>query len=271
MKKLLENFIAIVLCIFIINHISFARTYEEFREEDYEFEKRLSVKKLEQLDIVRNTQNRWNENSPISRRDLLKIIHIVKKGDRKYHISPKNDNGLELLERVKDSLNQDMKNTEFNDIQKNTNDDYFITSLVVNDLFLGKKTDKGYVADLDSYATYEEALTAVGRLFLNSKDLSMYYLNIYENIDDKSHPYYEFAEDISLINSKSPLDISSPQIDESILSEHIPAYELLHIVYRALYIPTIKIGDFNSTINFHYIDQFKKADNKLDEYEDIID
>ena len=45
---------------------------------EYERDLQWSATRLEQLGIVKNFNERWTENSPITRRDLFKMAYIAK-------------------------------------------------------------------------------------------------------------------------------------------------------------------------------------------------
>ena len=74
------------------------------------------------------------------------------------------------------------------------------------------------------------------------------------------YPYYKFAEEIGLINGNNLVNYSSLSVDESQLNEPIPAYEFMHLLYTALYIPHLQHDDYsgNTIYGFRYIDLFSK-------------
>lgn|GEM_PF-3351881 len=270
----MNKVIAIILCFSLLlpqSISAFSRL-----EADYKQQLRMSVNSLKNLDIVRDPEKRWNETDYITRRDMFKMVHVVKGKNigkaRQFFVNVNDEEADEKINAIKEKLSY-YKVVEFKDVQYGTYDYYLVYSLLVLNLISGKINEEGYIADLDAYATYEEALTVIGHLF---DDIDMHggmpgtlYLI---DLKDK-HPYFKFACEIGLINSSSKVDLSSPKIDETMLNQPILAYEFMHLLYRALYIPTIKVSDFYSSINFRYIENFVDMNHTFSEEEpvDIID
>ena len=237
-----------------------------------EIERENSIYRLEELDIVRKPFERWGEENYITRRDVFKIAYIVKNGDRKLYEN--GENGSESILKIENWKNQNFwLQTEYVDVEKGSFDYYLIYSLLRVSLISGEPSENGHVANFDTYATYEDALTVIGRLFDDPNLYAGYYQG--SELVDKTqkHPYYTFATNIGLINSTSLTDPSSPQITPEQLDDSITAFEYLHLLYRALYIPFVCIEDYNISVNCHYIDNFsaQSIEENATLYEDIVD
>jgi len=259
MKKVIAVSVLIVIIINMMPMVGASRTLEDL----YKKEMRNSVRELEKCDIVRNPFERWSEDDYITRRDVLKILYIARRGTREMpgYWGEHDDDDAKSIEKWKEGLREIIR-VDFVDIGYGTFDYYFfyaVTRMTVNyDMLQGRDTDEGPVIDFDSYATYGEALTFIGRLF---EDVSLY-----RGFDprpqnklvdyDQEYPYYDFACRIGLINSTSPIDFGSPRITEDQLDEYIPAYEYMHLVRRLLYIPHIQLADFSDELNKYWIDSF---------------
>ena len=98
----------------------------------------------------------------------------------------------------------------------------------------------------------------IGRLFNDLKIMRHYEEFPY----GEEHEYYEYAKKIGLINSELKMDASSPYITVEQLGKSMPAWEFLHLLYRAMYIPFEYEGEWTYNGNCHYIDRFIGVDPK---------
>ena len=223
-------------------------------------------KTLEQMDIVRNIDSKYNSDSLISRRDVFQMAYIVKNHSRELWYTPDDVDAVAELCEEKDLV---YKNVRFIDVEPGTYDYALAYSLVYEDLLIGKADvdSEAIRADLDIYATYDEALTIIGRMLYVRDRWHTLYDELNKIVDrEVQHPYYEAAIKNGLINS----DLGSPQVTEDLLDQPISAYEFMHLLYRALYIPTVSVSDFGTYFEEYYINSFLYADiDTPDEDDDL--
>ena len=212
---------------------------------EYERDLQWSATRLEQLGIVKNFNERWTENSPITRRDLFKMAYIAKTGSRAFYVSE--EDGLEKAEKyildIKKNYNTDLK---YDDIIIGSPDYYFVTSLFVAGLIAGKQENEYNYMALDEYATYEEAFHVIIRLFISWQSL--------KSVDQDINAY-EILQKMNLINSQNPFDMYSLQIPSSAIKNRISAYEFMHLLYNSLYLPLNGNYD-NGAPTYRYIDRY---------------
>lgn len=227
---------------------------------------------LERFDIVRNIDEKYNEDSLISRRDAFQMAYIVKNSKRALVYEP--DDVEAVTELCEKRMMTYLQNVEFSDVEPGTYDYALVYSLVASDLILGK-TDASLdiysnealtyeecvellkaskpKADIDSIATYEEALTIIGRMVYIPENWSTYYDELDAIVDmNVEHPYYSAAIKNGLINSEP----GSPVVSENMLNQPISAYEFMHLLYRALYIPTVYVGCYGKYYEIRYINNY---------------
>lgn len=220
------------------------------------------VKKiLQQLDIVRDI-NKYTPESNISRRDAFQMAFIVKTG------------GRVLTYRLDDvDYIESHYNVSFADVESGTYDYALAYSLVWENLIAGVpyvSSEDGETtevrADLYRDVTYGEALTIIGRMLYDTRDWRGLSHEYYEYIDiSQPNPFYNTAIKNGLIYSVNS-DMGAPLVTEDMLDKPISAYEFLHLLYRALYIPTIKLaGDYTPSIYFEtrFINNYFKLE-KID-------
>ena len=211
---------------------------------------------LESLDIIRKPETKWNESSFISRRDILEMIYIVKSYSREFVVNPSYRSAEELQEVKQEGLLHEHK--EYSDVELGSYDDFLVTSAECYGLFNGVNSSSGYLANLDNYATYGEALTFVGYLFYDTT----YGLTIDE--------YYNIAKDMNIINPIGNLDQLSLKINEDDLKQSISAYDFLILLYRSLYVPNGEISDWGSDLDSFYVNRFFKKYEQNTEIENIV-
>ncbi len=227
---------------------------------------------LEQFDIVRSVDEKYNESSLISRRDAFQMAYIVKNSKRALEYEP--DDVEAVAELCEKRMQTYLQNFEFSDVEPGTYDYALVYSLAASGLILGKTDDslEAYPseamtyeecvellkaskpkADLDGTATYEEALTIIGRMVYIPDNWSTYYDELDAIVDmSAEHPYYSAAIKNGLINSEP----GSPVVSEDMLNQPVPAYEFMHLLYRALYIPTVYVGCYGEHYEVRYIDNY---------------
>lgn len=270
MRKALKKILlfACILEIFSVNIISVhANWYETLPK----LESENSISKLEKLDIVRKPFERWKQEDGITRRDMFKMAYIIKNGNREFYENNTNsEEAITYIENWKEK--NSWRQTEYMDVEPASFDYYLTYSLLRTRLISGEHGENGYVANFDSYGTYEQALTIIGRLFDDPDIYGNFYLEN-ELVDkQKEHPYYIFACNIGLINSSNPMNVASPQITIEQLNQPITAYEYMDLLYRALYIPFVRVKDYEVSVNAHYIDYYWLLPMENDTiHEDIID
>ena len=223
-----------------------------------------AVDKLEQLELVHNPKERWTREDYITRRDAFSLTYMVKSGTKEYYTDEDSTAEEDLLRIPKQG---------FADVDRQSEDADLLVSLLAEKLISGKCKTKNYfaesseyyhysnmweegdypTADFDSFTTYEEALTMIGRLFNDYRVTHMFNDFPY----DEDHEYFVYAERLGLINNESPMqEAGTPVITEEQLDDYIPAWEFMHLLYRAMFIPCALITGYTDHGNYHYIDQF---------------
>ena len=244
-------------------------TQEERRESAKVLEPR---RKLENLDIVRNASERWDEEDYITRRDMLKMLHIVKGHiydknlGRKYicHTDPNKSLYLFENEEEIEEFIELMKESEFiefdyTDLIPGTDDYYFAFSLTYLRLINGieKEDGKRYI-EFDRKATIGEAITSVCRLFDSPAQRYFFhnpYSGEYISYDADEKSFYDYAEKLNLINSDTMFDVLSLNIEFEDWNNKIKAYDFMCLLYKALYVSfPASQGSWYSEAMFHYID-----------------
>jgi hypothetical protein len=179
--------------------------------------------------------NKWTKDDFISRRDSFDMVFFTKNQDRDYLTYTNTDETQFQLAFLAGNVSREF---EFFDIKKESDDYGFIVGLFLNNFIDGIYDNGNYYAKFDEKMTYEEALTVISRIFQNAAWDKAWFVGTYTS----EHTYFNFAEDVNLINSKNPVDKYCPQIDISMLNEKITAYEFMVLLHRALYLPVIQVG-----------------------------
>ena len=220
-------------------------------EEEYNEIKLVAMKEsvfaLDIYDIVRNPMKKWeNEKVPINRRNAFELVYIIHNG------------GYRFLDST------DFKLKYYSDIEYKTYDDALAKALWYRNLLRGKNaTKESAIADFDSNITYYEALNLISRLF----DRNRYYM-LSSNIIDTykgEYPYYDFFEDIGLINNDTIIDYSHLFIKKEDLDKPMPAYEFMHLLYQAMYVTQFHGFEYKPTYGYRDITWY------LTEYYKVVD
>lgn len=281
MKKVL----ALLMCsIFLVSFTAFGATNDtELTWEDRIREAAVeqAVDKLEKLDLVHKPKERWRREDFITRRDAFSLVYMIKSYTKEYY--PEDEEELKkYMDRLIAVCVENSRKTErpFWDVKEDSEDAYLLISLIIYRLINGNCENMSYsyaedgnmffceqgkwnegdypTANFNSYATYEEALTMIGRLF---NDYSRTH-RFNEFPKQEEHPYYVYAEQLGLINCKNEMQVSAPIIKEEQLNDYISAWEFMNLLHRAMYVPFSFIADYANEDNYHYIDRFIGMDPK---------
>lgn len=249
-----------VLIILVLLMSMFAENTWAYSDYNYQNSVLKSISCLENIGAIEKPLENYSESDFIKRREMFKLFYFINKGDHNYM---KYYSGEETADLYKIG-------EIFTDILDDSSLDAYLAYIMKDyGILHGKVKDGRLIADFDSYVTYDEVFTGLYKLFDKIQSshsiLHTNTLNI-----DAEHPYFEFAENIGLINSTNPLDFSTPQVEVSQLDDYITAYEFMHLVYRALYIPTTIETDYLYSANYHLIEQFSSI-IKPDDNVEIVD
>lgn len=252
-------------------------TVEERRQHEYNNERERSAKTLEELDIVRNVEGRWDADDLITRRDMFKMVYIVKEeGSRQFPFADYTlEERIEQIDKVRaERVASGLPDVIFLDIEHISEDYVFAYYLYWKNLLMGRQEGGAIKAGFDDFATWNEALAVVSRLFTDRHYYGGIQFDGYWGSTpyfDFPFPYYTMAEEMNLINSYS-MDVSSPRITEEQLDDPIEAYDFMHLLLRALYVPWIYFtGGPGLSVNQHYIEFFTEPKPVENDYEDIVD
>ncbi len=287
-----KRFITVILCVVMLNSCVFAEEKRIYGKNYGEY----AVEKLEQFDIVRKPFEKYDENSTITRRDMMKMIYIVVNanhlggfGNRNprqyfYHFDKnKNMLGYDGLEEAVENLNYLSANKEkyrwtyyeFDDVEFASEDHFFATSLMAYGLLYGVEENGKFYAEFDREATYSEAIISLCYMFnpARSVGLSCSYPSNY--IAEYGHDYMELAKKLGIIeNDNSVAERMDIPLDN--LDAPIKAYEFMNLLNNALYIPyDRRIDDWSGerAYEYRYFEAFthvKKVETN-DDYEAILD
>lgn len=260
----------IVICLlaFIISLTSFDSAIADYDSnpleldnEEYEEiiinEMKTSVYKLSALGIVNDPLARWSANDYMSRRNAFEMVYIVFKKGSKILCSKEELNNLEY--------NMQMM---FSDVEPGTYDIALAYGLSHNSPFLnGKYTVTGHkVADFDGYLTYNDAFVLVSRL-LNTEWRYSYGIN--KILESDLSSYYDLMCDLGLVNSNTIINYSTITVNSKDLNNPITAYEFMHLLYNAMYVPHMASSDYGNRIyGYRYIDDINifKSEEMKDYY-----
>lgn len=294
MKK--HRILMLVIISFIINIFTLSSAAED---ENVNFTKqnaeRLAAENLQKCDIVRNVEERWDYNSPISRRDAFKIAYVFNRQSRNFDIKEGEYSKEELREKVENEMwewssayaLEATVNTEgdkiikykfdFDDIEDESYDYYFAANLFNCGLVTGQVINNKLYMEFDNNMTYNEALTTICRMLsvssgtrFNAENYIKRYYNT--NYPEIKNPCYQFCVDSGMINSKNILSEYTLSMNENNLDSEITAYEFIYLVNEALYIRSHQIGDYAANYNFRRIDLYTSPHEiDLETQYDIMD
>ncbi len=255
----MKKIISILLCV-LINLSSVTMLSAEYNENPIgipqnEFDNMLksdiisAIISLCDWNVVKNPNEKWSENDPITRRNAYEMAILVKAGGRK----PRDLQNPSFIDEER-AL---MLHGKFTDVQQGTYDLSLLDILYSDRMISGKTNDAGEkVAAFDDFLTYHEAFTILSRMLLN---YYVFYFEVEETIKtwDVNYPYFKLAEEIGLINSNTLISYSSLTIDESQMDDYIPAHHFMYLLYQAMYIPIVVQDDFTRGLHSNrYIDHF---------------
>ncbi len=260
MKKIICLCLCMMICFTAFNAVfaEYNGNPLNLEQEDYDAlvkgNIRHSIAFLSRIDIVRNPFEKWDEFGNLARRNAFEMVLLVTTSRAGWR-------GLPELEQVSEQIFQF---TGIQDVEYGTYDYSLLDALDSQGLISGRVDYAGkHLAAFDEPITYYEALDLLSRLFTTFYVHYIYNKQIQQTIAswDEEYPYYKFAEEIGLINGNNLVNYSILSVDESQLNEPIPAYEFMHLLYTALYIPHLNQGgDYstNTVYDFRYIDLFSK-------------
>lgn len=239
--KLIKCFI---VCLFVI-FFAGGNVNGFYSQESWESS---AIKKLEELDIVRNVKSRWSQSDRITRRDAFTVAYIVSQNVRQYHYKPQYTS-IEEYKEFEESMNLSRitlyynRRFAFEDLKCGSDDYILMANLFITGLAAGKEEEGNLYAGMDDPLTYNEAFATILRM-------TMPYLEVESAIlsQKQENVYYDFAKEMKLISSDTIYDKYyyeyAPMVELEQLNKPVRAYEYLYFVYRALYIPTRPLGDY---------------------------
>lgn len=207
-----------------------------------------SVSNLEKLGIVITPFEKWSDNEPIKRRNAFELCHIIYHEGSKILSLPED---VEILRKIKESGQLE----KFDDVLLNSYDGALLQALLYDNLlFFGKYNEKGkIIAGFDDNLTYGEALAIVSRLL--GHDRRYTYLVKKNIVEYSENSYYDILCQIGLINSNVPFSYSSLTVNPKELNQDISAFEFMHLLNNAMYIPHLASSCMGDIIpNYRYID-----------------
>lgn len=250
MKKIILSII-VSLSLFIVNGIcvNAMSLYDIYRIECRE--------DLARYDILDSDIDNGDLEGEIKRRDMFLMA---------YKVSQLSSAWEEVYDSIYDDLDKEVERwnssawneddkiaCNFSDVEKYSKDYYLAFVLSNAYIMKGDATTGELCARFDDSATYLEALTAVCRSLSRPGYYEVSESTLkYRYGDD--YTYFEYAEDIGLINTKSPADMYCPQIEKSRLNEKISVYDFYVLLDRALYIPSAPMGDYAPNTRVYAID-----------------
>ena len=276
MKKILS--LILMLCLIFPAAAIAANPYAKPTEENLNRDVRKAISNLAGLDVVRKPFTRWNESDYITRRDVFKMAYVVKMDTRRYHRYPADINDAESVKKTDEDISGLIKilkekyhvQTEYADIVPGTDDYYLVYNLLAAQLIAGQPDGDVYNANLDAYATYEEALTVLVRLFYYQKHMPS---EAHYSLTDYTGPHkaFDIATDMNLINSKNPYDVYTQHISLEQLDQPITAYRFMHLLDRALYLPVIGLQDYAVPLTERYVELIRDLKKEDKEWQNIVD
>lgn len=243
MKK---RIIAIVLCVIMLSINVFATSPRIYGKNYGEY----AVEKLEKFDIVRKPFEKYDENSTITRSDMMKMIYIAVNanfdaryyGNARqyiYHTDEKKGMHCGGTEEVIENFNYLIENSEeqgwcyyeFEDIEFGSEEHCFVSSLMYYGLFHGVERDGKMYAELEREATYREAIIALCNMF-------GWQLSDFRGISDYRGTDFdlEYTKKLGIIEDENPR-AERMEIDLTELEKPVRAYEFMNLLYNALHIP----------------------------------
>lgn len=276
MKKILS--LILMLCLIFPAAAIAASPDNRPTEDDLNRDVRKAISNLAGLDVVRKPFTRWNETDYITRRDVFKMAYVVKIDTRWYFLVPTDMNDAEEVEEINQEIEKRKAEkkeryhmqTEYADIVPGTDDYYLVYNLLAAQLIAGQPDGDVHNANLDAYATYEEALTVLVRLFLFLGYMPAESLG---GLLDYSGPHkaFDIATDMNLINSKNPYDVYTQHISLEQLDQPITAYRFMHLLDRALYLPVIGLQDYAVPLTERYVELIRDLKKEDKEWQNIVD
>lgn len=276
MKKILS--LILMLCLIFPAAAIAASPDNRPTEENLNRDVRKAISNLAGLDVVRKPFTRWNETDYITRRDVFKMAYVVKMDTRWYFLVPTDVNDAEEVEEINQEIEKRKAEkkeryhmqTEYADIVPGTDDYYLVYNLLAAQLIAGQPDGDVHNANLDAYATYEEALTVLVRLFLFLGYMPAESLG---GLLDYSGPHkaFDIATDMNLINSKNPYDVYTQHISLEQLDQPITAYRFMHLLDRALYLPVIGLQDYAVPLTERYVELIRDLKKEDKEWQNIVD
>lgn len=245
---------------------------------DKELSKKISeetaIKNLEKFHVIYNAEDRWDNTSRISRRDMFKVAYVLRDMTRTYYLTPRGHSYETVISRLEDKNIVRRVPYVYADIKDNSDDFYFTANLYYVDLLSGREEDGELYADLDNFATYNDAFATISRIFSTRYAFMSILIPSYyaRNFPNEENIYLRFCEDVGLVNSKNYAQDYSLEITPDRLNEEITAYEYLCIIDSLLYLQKRPKGEDPIT-NYRIIDTLYQNPDWLavNEESDILD
>ncbi len=243
----------LIFCMTISNLTVYGEKWETGKKAD------AAIQNLEFLDVVRNPEERWNEESYITRRDAFMIAYIIKNNPyfatgkpirRQYcmEIDPADpDLAKEIYQKELEAYAQYDVNIDFVDLVPE--DMALASSLAYLALIAGREEGGKLYAAFDAHLTYQEALATIIRV-LGEQSFGVCF-SAYTPLPGNS--FYDIGLRLGLITQEEqrpdelkPIyrDLGGPVSQSAraiycapeMLKQEIRAYEYLRLVYASLFI-----------------------------------
>lgn len=240
---------------------------------------------LEHLGIVDNFSEKWSETDYIKRRDLFDMIYRIcrqhdpggdgiSKGTYEDYYNDFCDEFTtpeSLYQRILKYRQEEFEfqqkyetdyplyssiTKEFVDVDRTSDDFIYWYAWVYKGILHGKVDNNGnYYADLDGYATNYEVLKTISCMF-NYCARGLALIPEMDNDTVYCLDYFQFAEDIGLINHETRIETGCTTINKEDINEYITAYDCMNLVYYALYIPTYDARYYPTDSNLRLIERY---------------
>lgn len=243
-----------VICIFIFCIQTCVCAEWKPEEDGYETRYYPQLEKLQRLRVLPEDNER-KPKSFVTRREVLEAawtLHFVMRLDA--------DDKANYLE------------VDWIDVEPNTYDAYILNDAYVENIITGKIDEKGNLyADLDSYATCEEAILMIIRALNQSSNegFDEKYIKKFAQANELAeNNILLFAQECGLINYVAPYDdkvFFVPSVDIQEATKPMIFLDFVGVLDRALYMPIW--GGYHAPEPIYLIDLFIEYEKNYEDYE----